>query len=948
MNPSNDTVCAGRTARFVVASDRSAASYMWEVSTNSGSTWDTLSGVSTDTLYVSGVTTSMSGYQYRAFAIDTFYSSPSTAAILDVITAPSAGSLSGASSVCVGDSVSLSSTVSGGVWTSSTASVATVSSTGYVYGVAGGADTIYYTVTNTCGATSAVHYVAVNAVSAGTLSGSTNICVGYTQSLSSTVSGGTWFTADTAVSVTTTGSVTGMYAGIAVVKYAVSSSCGHDTASISMTVGVPSVSGITGATHVCVGDSVALSDSGTGTWATSNASVATISAAGMLHGVSAGIVNVHFTVATACGMTTVSTVDTVVSYSVNPILSSVSNICVGDSAMVYDSTSGGTWTVSDTTVASVSASGLVRGIARGSFMVTYTATTPCGAVSVSYPMTVGAIPTGTITLSVPYVCNGNALTATETLSAGMWSLSDTMLASIDSTGAISTTAGSVGGIDTVFYTVTNACGTASTWVTFQVDTTVVAHPITGPNTVCIGGSITMSNVNPSSRGHWNVAVGNASISGTGSLTGVSYGVDTVFYTYTNACNSVSSTPKVVRIDTGLTAGTISTSTHTLCVGSWTRFSSTHPGGMWFSSDFAVATPDTAGFLTARGQGTAIVSYVFFDACGAFVATDTLHVQSPALPIGGSDSVGVGATETITDLVAGGSWSSTASSIFTVDSATGLVTGVSAGSGLVTYTVTNICGTTHATKTIYVGVPPTPNAITGPDTVCPGDTVHFANTFAGGYWGMSNNSARIALDGSAIGDSAYHHDTVMYSYHNAFGTSTVYKDVYVNGVPRITYIDTPSHMSVGLSYRIVARPAGGTWVSGDVTKVSFISGNMFVILRAGDVPLVYTVSNACGTSVDTFWVRTGSASGIENVNSNESFLNVYPNPNNGNFSVNLIAPSEVDVNIVVTNVLGQKVKEATVKSNTINEFILNQPAGMYQLEATTKFGKYSTSISVTGK
>ena len=61
--------------------------------------------------------------------------------------APNAGTLSGNHSICIGDTSFLSSTVSGGVWTSSQGSVATVdSNTGAVVGIGSGNTIITYTI----------------------------------------------------------------------------------------------------------------------------------------------------------------------------------------------------------------------------------------------------------------------------------------------------------------------------------------------------------------------------------------------------------------------------------------------------------------------------------------------------------------------------------------------------------------------------------------------------------------------------------------------------------------------------------------------------------------------------------------------------------------------------------------------------------------------------------
>jgi hypothetical protein len=64
---------------------------------------------------------------------------------------PAPGVITGTDTICPGDTAMLTSTAAGGVWSSYNTSIATAGSTGIVTGGASGTDTIYYTVTNSCG-----------------------------------------------------------------------------------------------------------------------------------------------------------------------------------------------------------------------------------------------------------------------------------------------------------------------------------------------------------------------------------------------------------------------------------------------------------------------------------------------------------------------------------------------------------------------------------------------------------------------------------------------------------------------------------------------------------------------------------------------------------------------------------------------------------------------------
>ncbi len=146
--------------------------------------------------------------------------------------------IGGPSAVCTGDSVVLFNAVSGGVWTVSNAFYATVSATGIVKGLVPGVVTISYTKTRGCGAARTMtKTVTINVTpAAGTLSGSSTVCVGQTTTLTASVGGGTWSTPGTNASVSSGGVVTGLAAGLALVSYTVTNSCGSVAATKMLTV----------------------------------------------------------------------------------------------------------------------------------------------------------------------------------------------------------------------------------------------------------------------------------------------------------------------------------------------------------------------------------------------------------------------------------------------------------------------------------------------------------------------------------------------------------------------------------------------------------------------------------------------------------------------------------------------------------------------------------------
>jgi chitodextrinase/uncharacterized protein YjdB/uncharacterized protein YbgA (DUF1722 family) len=140
---------------------------------------------------------------------------------------PNAGTISGATSLCLGSNTTLTSNgLASGTWSSSNTTVATVNAAGLVSGLAAGTATISYNVSaNGCSASSSVA-LTVNALpNAGTISGATTLVAGSTTSFTSNgVTGGTWSSSNTAVAtVNAAGLVAGVAAGTTTITYNVTS-----------------------------------------------------------------------------------------------------------------------------------------------------------------------------------------------------------------------------------------------------------------------------------------------------------------------------------------------------------------------------------------------------------------------------------------------------------------------------------------------------------------------------------------------------------------------------------------------------------------------------------------------------------------------------------------------------------------------------------------------------
>lgn len=154
----------------------------------------------------------------------------------------------------------------------------------------------------------------------------------------------------------------------------------------------------------------------------------------------------------------------------------------------------------------------------------------------------------------------------------------------------------------------------------------------------------------------------------------------------------------------LPAGTITGTTYSVCAGS--TISLTNPTsvscGTWTSSTPGVAAIGAStGVVTGVSAGTAVITYTVDNPCGP-LATQTITVNPAPAAITGTPTACVGATTTLANTDAGGTWTSGTTSVATIDAA-GTVTGVAAGTSTITYTLPTTCYTTSAvTITVCTG------------------------------------------------------------------------------------------------------------------------------------------------------------------------------------------------------------------------------------------------------
>ncbi len=306
-----------------------------------------------------------------------------------------APAITGTFGTCIGSSTTLHDSVTGGLWSTSNAAIASVNSTtGVVYGMSAGSVTISYTV-----ALATVTTTFTVSPAPAAITGTLTVCPSAVTTLADATSGGYWSSMNT--SVATADSLTGAFTGIwsgsgTMVRYTTGVGC-YVSAYLQVLSG--GAAPISGPTTICPGSSITLHDTTSGgTWTSSNTSIATLSYTGVsgstatVLGVATGSVTISYSVTTSCGTFVATYPVSVTSVTPTPMpITGLTTVVAGSVIGLHDTTTGGTWSISPTTVATINATtGVVTGVAAGTANVTYTVSGCGSSASVYYTVTVTA------------------------------------------------------------------------------------------------------------------------------------------------------------------------------------------------------------------------------------------------------------------------------------------------------------------------------------------------------------------------------------------------------------------------------------------------------------------------------------------------------------------------------------------------------------------------------
>ncbi len=479
-------------------------------------------------------------------------------------------------------------------------------------------------------------------------------------------------------------------------------------------------------------------------WSASNTAV-NINAAGLARGSMAGTATITAALSGISTFTTLTvSAPVLVSLTIAPAGGSVAKgASVQYSATgsysdgsTADLTALANWSSSNTAVAGIAASGLVRGLAAGNSTITavlgginaFTTLTVSAPVLVSLAVTPagGSVSVGA---TQAYVASGTYSdgTAADLSATAVWSSSATLVASVSSTGVAS---GLTAGNTSIRAASGGISGSSALTVTAAALVTIVVTPGTAsialgtPQQFTATGTYTDGSTQVLTAVIWNSsAPGTASVNGSGLASSLAVGSTTIGATSGGISGSAVLTVSVAT----LVSIAVSPGTPAVATGVKQAFTATGAftdgttQDVTASATWSVANPALAtignlapnqGLATTLAAGTVTIMATM----GSVSGNATLTVSAPALVslavIPGAPSIALGTTQAFTsigtytdgstaDLTASVTWASTNTSVATVGNlapSQGISSTLAAGSSGINATLNGITGSGMLTVT----------------------------------------------------------------------------------------------------------------------------------------------------------------------------------------------------------------------------------------------------------
>jgi uncharacterized protein YjdB len=551
------------------------------------------------------------------------------------------------------------------------------------------------------------------------------------------------------------------------------------------------------------------------------------------------------------------------------------------------------WSSENTTIAEVSASGVVTGRKVGSVLI---AASSWGKDAFAR-VTVNPTPVAIVRLSSTHesmLVGDHAQLTAEPLDADgivlanrpvAWSSSDPSVASVTQGGLITAigvggaivTASAEGRSAVVSITV-SAVPVASIVLTPNVDTIVVAQ------TVQLSAQVRDASGTPLAGRtiFWTTSDAQiATVSSQGLVTAVSQGNATI----TAASEGRTATAAIVVNPRPVSAVILSPSQLIVFTGQSTQLTAlvTDDRGQvltgrpifFTSSNTVVATVSNAGLVTGVSSGTATITATSEGSTGTATVTVVPEPVSSVTVSPASQSMLIGQAVQLSAVArnAGGQvlsgrmvlWSSGAPGLATVSSS-GVVTGIAPGTAVIVATIDGVQGssliTVRPVPVASVTVSPASTGVIVGQTVTLSVTTRDAagNVLTGRIvgWSSSDNTVATVSSAGIVTGIGVGSATITATSEGQTGTATI--NVSLVAVNSVSVTPSPANLMVGQTLQLsaIARDAGGavltgravTWTTGDPAVATVSSSGVLTAVAPGTTQVTATVDGVAGSASST--------------------------------------------------------------------------------------------------
>ena len=239
-----------------------------------------------------------------------------------------------------------------------------------------------------------------------------------------------------------------------------------------------------------------------------------------------------------------------------------------------------------------------------------------------------------------------------------------------------------------------------------------------------------------------------------------------------------------------------------------------------------------------------------------------------------------------------------------------------------------------------------------DTICEGSRVIFtasvSNDASTPVYQWQLNQVNVGTDTATyVTDTLHNGDTINCILTYVFG-DTLKKIsnsiiIKVDSLPRVSAITAPDTICLLVTVPISDSVTGGTWYC--TNNNAGISAGYLGGLHVGLDTIVYKKTNNCGVDSATkiIYVKDCKA-GVGELLFDNNIL-IWPNPNDGMFTLNIADATNEPRRIIITNLLGEKIKEINDRISLPANISLDVPKGVYFVKVITINGEYNLKVVV---